>query len=252
MTTTNPKLTLSTEVLGVAEGKPEDLSGYILNPKEVSSAVARVFELLGVDKDDIRCVKLASDADNKPKIIVEVSYKAVKKNDDNQPTASWTEFYEGGNPEGGKNRLSNFIYKSLMGCAYYGQDHNALKWRKVVRGDAKYAQIEFDPYIFIAFAYNINFADPFFKISAPATRWTSNDKLDEMSGKERKAILRKEAEYKEENLRPCVFYVTFAKNSTWRAKDGSQVNGFHPEQVEYVYGEMTRERKKEKKKKKNH
>ena len=229
--------------------KDYDLAGYIVNPKQVSEIVAKVFTIYGVDPEDIRCVRIGSTTDEKsePKIIVEIRKKALKPNGNRNTNTNDNWLMLSGNDVGNdKHIVDGRLYDFLRNKAFYGKNKN-LSIKQVVRNDTKYLAIELDVALFMAFVYNINYADPFYKISAPKRRWKSNDELDELSGKARKAYIREINEYKEASILPCELYITFKANSSFKLKNGDVITGFHPEEVEYFHSDDDNDKKKKNK-----
>lgn len=245
----NPKIDerLTTKSLGIADSKEEDLGGYVLSQRDIQSATAKILMSVGIDADDIRTVKVGSDKDRKLRIICEVKYKAAFAKSNSNENTSWYSFTDGSDDDDHDDYKSAFnktFYNALHNKVYHGKRKH-LNIRVVKRPDPndrnntkKYVSFEFDPYILIAFVYDIVFTDPFYKISAPQTRWLSEKKINDMSGKERKKYRAKQKELQSEGLSNCVIYVTFGKNSKFEyKKNGEQkiYTGFHPAQVDEFY-----------------
>ena len=204
---------------------------------------------VGIKPDDIRTIKVGSDKDGNVRIICEVAYKAAFKNSQSEENTGWYSFTNGSDDEeygsDVKNAFTKNFYSALHNKVYHGKRKH-LNVRVVKRPDPKnrdktkkYVSFEFDPNILIAFVYDIVFTDPFYKISAPQTRWMADKKVNDMSGKERKKYLAKKKELTSEGLANCTIYVTFGKRATYRYKDadGTEkvVTGFLPRQVADFY-----------------
>lgn len=233
------KDTFTSKFLGIADSKEKDLAGYVLSQEELSSAAIKVLIAAGINKKDIRIVKVGADKEGKLKIIIEVFNRREHK----------PEYYGGidisdvADENDVSNVFSKTFFKMLHNKVYHGKKKH-LKIRQVNRKEGKCVQFEFDPEIFIAFVYDIVFTDPLYKVSARTIRWKSkrelNEYLEEQANmrninvyKEEKRYKNNIREYANSGLNNCVVYVTFTNNFRWRNQEG-----FHPMQVEEWYRSM--------------
>lgn len=246
----NPRndIRLTTKSLGIADSKEEDLGGYVLSQKDIISATTKILMAVGINDDDIRVIKVGSDAKRNLRIICEIKYKAAFKDSQNSERTQWYSFTDGtdDDQDSFKNAFSKNFYAALYNKVYHGKKKH-LGMKIVKRPDPsdpgrtkKYISFEFDPYILIAFVYDIVFTDPYYKISAAQTRWRSGRDLENMTGKQKKRYLANKREYENDGLSNCVVYVTFKKNSTYKLKrddNVTEITGFHPAQVDDFYGD---------------
>lgn len=250
----NPKieerLTLTTKSLGIADAKAEDLGGYVLSQRDIQDATTKILMSVGIKQEDIRTIKVGSDKNANLRIICEVRYKAAFPKSNNSENTSWYSFTDGDSDESRSNNFKNAFnknfYAALHNKVYHGKRKH-LNMKIVRRPDPnnrndtkKYVSFELDPYILIAFVYDIVFTDKLYRISAPQTRWMSEKKINDLSGKERKKYRAKQKELQVEGLSNCVIYVTYGKNATWKTnKDGqtTTIKGFHPAQVDEFFGD---------------
>jgi hypothetical protein len=250
-TTVNSKTgiqTLTTQSLGIADSKEQSLAGYILSQKELSDAATKILVSVGINPDDIACIRVGQNVESKKlKVICEVNYKAAYPDKGSNKWYDFTEY----DSDDHKTAFTKNFYEALYNKVYHGKRKH-LNIRIVERrnkkgSNKKYVQFEFDPEIMIAFVYNIVFSDPLYKISCRPTRWLNNDELHKKfdSRARREEYRRKRDEYKKLNLANCVVYVTFAKDAYQeRVKNlGNgetktvRYKGFHPSQVDYVFGD---------------
>ena len=229
--TVNSAIKVTTQTLGVANERVRDLAGFVLSPKEIHTAVVKFLMMYSIEDEDIYSVKVGTTKDNELKIIVELKAKALQGK---KKSRSWMDFNEYDSDD---SLISDTFYKSWHNKLYHGKrKHLPVKQVRRNNGKDKYVAIEINPEIFIAFAYDINFCDKMYKISAPAKRWASAKQLDDMSGKERKRYKAMQLEFSNYGITNCVFaVVTFSTNSTYKAPNGEIITGFHPNQVDDYY-----------------
>lgn len=238
----NPRneIRLTTKSLGIADSKEEDLGGYVLSQRDIISAATKILMTVGIAAEDIRTIMVGSDKNGQLRIICEVKYKAAFKKSQNN--TEWCSFTDGSDDNDVKNAFDKNFYMALYNKVYHGKRKH-LDIKIVHRPDGKdmkkYVSFEFDPYIFIAFVYNIVFTDPFYKISAPAIGWMSPKKINRLPANKRKKYIATKREYTNAKLANCAIYVTFGKNSkyTLTSADDKQtvITGFHPAQVDEFY-----------------
>lgn len=219
-----PKVT--TQTLGIADERVRDLSGFILNPQEIKIAVVKFLTSYDIDEKDIYSVKVGS-KDNELRIYAEVRAKALRKK---QKKSSWIQFNEFDED----NSLIDSVYCDMWRNKIFHGKNKHLQLKPITRNEEKHISIAFDPMIFIAFVYNINFCDPYYKVSAPMVRWKSNSQLDNLSGKERKKYKKYQTECSNYGISNCFVVVTFSVNNTY-VVNNEQIVGFHPRQVSDFY-----------------
>ena len=222
---------VTTQTLGVANERVRDLAGFILSPKEIHTAVVKFLMMYSIEEDDIYSVKVGTTKDNELKIIAEVRAKALQGR---KKSRSWMDFDEYDNNE---SLISDTFYQAWHNKLYHGKrKHLPLRQVRRNNGKDKYVAIEINPEIFIAFAYDINFCDKMYKISAPAKRWANSKQLDDMSGKERKRYKAMQQEFANYGITNCMFaVVTFSAKSYYKMPNGDSTEGFHPNQVDDYY-----------------
>lgn len=251
---------LTTQSLGIADAKARTIEGIELSPAEIKTAVSKVFQAIGVNEQDIRGTIVMSDNNNVPHIIVDVKLSALtRRNTNNSNTSNVSKsitstiisnhddnIHESDNQY---NTLAQYVYNSLHNKIYHGKCKH-LRYTVVNEKSKhddrpkKYARIEIDPMIFIAFVYDINFCDPMFKISASP----SFIKYKGLSDKEKAYYDRVSRENK--GMKPCGIYATYRKTATWNV-EGKPVSGFHPAQVDDWYALQDREDNNNNRKKNN-
>ena len=227
---------VTTQTLGIANERVRDLTGYVLNTKEITTAVVKFLMCYGIDADDIRCVRVGSTINDKePKIYVEIRERAFvkeqkKRNDDNFMV------FESYSTEKKKIAIPDFFYSAWHNKIYHGKKKKLnVREVKYAKGDKtiRYFSIEISPEIFLAFVYDINYSDAFYRISAVPRRYKSAKELDDMRGGERKAYKRNFNDYKNLGLTQSeMFVITFSSDSTYKTPSGEIVTGFHPNQVD--------------------
>lgn len=247
----NPRndIRLTTKSLGIADSKEEDLGGYVLSQKDIVNATTKILLAVGIKANDIRTIKVGSDENKNLKIICEISYKAAFSKSSKNDNTGWYSFTDGDSNENDddfKGAFNKNFYAALYNKVYHGKKKH-LGMRIVRRPDPnggktrKYVRIEFNPYILIAFVYDIVFTDPFYKISAPPVRWLPSKKIHDMAKKDREKYLAKKNEYDSEKIANCSIFVTFSKNSKYvlHQQDGKEtvITGFHPAQVDDFFGD---------------
>lgn len=237
-----PRFQLTTKSLGIAEAKAQDLAGYVLNQKDIVNATAKILMAVGIDKNDIREIKVGTDINSK-KLRVICDIACAKKKNHNSDK-EWFDFDNGSDNEyNGKSLLPQEFYSALHNKTYHGKRKhlNVQEVKIASKGEKpkKYIRFEFDAAILIAFVYDIVFTDPLYKVSAPPIRWKSNKDLDkeDYTNKQIKAYNRKKNEWMDLKLAPCAIYVTFRKNATYTDESGTVYTGFHPKQVDEYYGD---------------
>lgn len=226
----NTAVKVTTQTLGIANERVRDLTGFILSPNEIHTAVVKFLMMYSIEEDDIYSVKVGTTKDNELKIIAEINSKALQGK---KKSRSWMDFNEYDDNE---SLISDAFYQSWHNKLYHGKRKH-LPVRQVRRNDGKkYVSIEINPEIFIAFVYDINFCDKMYKISAPAKRWATSKQLDDMSGKERKRYKAMQQEFANYGITNCMFVVvTFSTKSHYKMPNGESVEGFHPNQVDDYY-----------------
>lgn len=254
-TTVNPNIgtvdKLTTKMLGIADSKEQDLAGYILSQRDIINATTKILVSVGINADDIRDIKVGTDKDShKLRIICEVKHKAAYGRKEAEKTDWFTLQSYGSDDDDNKCAFNKNFYRALYNKVYHGKQKH-LNIRTIRRPSKennkdikKFVEFEFDPDILIAFVYDIVFTDPLYKISAPPIRWKNESDFDNMTGRQRKAVLRKRKEMSANNLQDCVIYVTFSKNAKWietkidqetGAKTKVTHTGFCPQEVDAWY-----------------
>lgn len=236
-TTLNPtnEFKLTTKSLGIAEAKAKDLSGYILNPRDLEDAAIKILIAVGIAPEEIRCVKVGGTKEKNLRVIVEIYAKAFKKKEKEKKTAliSFDDLCDDDEDE--LSYIDPKFFAALHNKVYHGKKKhlNMRKIDRTVPGEGKrqkVIQFEFDPQIFIAFVYDIPFTDRFYKISVVTRGLMNKQQLNKKydSKKERKKKELEIAEWQKDGILPCTVYVTFANT------DGTD-RGFHPEQVDEYF-----------------
>lgn len=222
---TQNRQTLTTQSLGIADTKVKDLVGFILEPRDLNTAVVEMLMQLGIDFKHIRCVKVGCSEPRKsfemPKlrVIAEIHKNAFEKAEKLHKKEDVL-LYDASNYEYDDYKVPRQIFKALHNKAY----HKHLQIRKIVRETrlggspkkvSKFYQIEFDPEILIAFIYNINFLDSFYKISVQPKKWLDDKalrkKYDSSSKRrEQKAI---QMDFKKDRLSQCEIFVTYSRKT---------------------------------------
>ena len=226
----------TSKFLGIADSKEKDLAGYVLSQEELSSAAVKVLIAAGIDKKNIRTIKVGADKEGKLRIIIEIFNRGERKREF-FGGIDITEFDDSNDVSKVFNKT---FFSMLYNKAYHGKKKH-LKIKQVNRKEGKCVQFEFDPTIFIAFVYNISFMDPLYKVSARTIRWKSKKELDrylEEQSESRNINVYKEKtiyknqmrEYAADGLNNCVVYVTFRDGYRFKGNEG-----FHPSQVEEWY-----------------
>lgn len=233
--TVNSAAKVTTQTLGIAIERDRDLTGFILNPAEIKTAVVKFLMMYSIEDEDIYSVKVGTTKDNELKIIAEVRAKALQGK---KKARNWMDFDEYDNNE---SLISDFFFKAWHNKFYHGK-RKRLPLRSIRRGGKngsdKYVAIEINPEIFIAFVYDINFCDKMYKISAPAKRWANSKQIDDMSGKDRKRYRAMQQEYSNYAITQCMFaVVTFSNKSEYKTPNGEVITGFHPNQVDDYYSD---------------
>ena len=222
-----PKVT--TQTLGIANERVRDLTGYVLNPQEISTDVVKFLMMYGINEDDIFSVKVGVTKDGELKIIAEVLAKSLKPKKKTQN--SWMDFdqdiYD-------SIVISDDFYNVWRNKIYHGKRKN-LKLNQVKRNGEKCIGINIDPTIFLAFVYDINFCDPLYKISAPPKRWKNNKQIEDMSGKERKRYRALQQQYSNYGITQCMVVVTFSNEYQFKDSNGNLISGFHPAEVDAFF-----------------
>lgn len=222
---------ITTQTLGIANERVRDLTGLVLNPEEITTAVVKFLMATGIDNNDIYSVKVGTTKDNELRIIAEIRAKALsnKKNDNN----SWMDFNEYDTDE---SLVSDYFYRAWRNKFYHGKNKH-LQLKKIKREGGNCVAVNIDPAIFLAFVYDINFCDRYYKISAPAVRWKSSKQLDNMSGKERKKYKVLQQEFSNYGITQCFVVITYAipERIKYTTPKGDVVIGFHPCQVDEYY-----------------
>jgi hypothetical protein len=220
---------LTTRSLGIADAKAKDLAGYVINPYEITTAVNKVFLAIGVSRDNIRAVRVGLDKNGKVHIIAEIAWSALKRKSTNNYEDAIVADYSGGD-----NGLNPVFFSALHNKIYHGKKKH-LRYHIVKRTDKKhgkkdsrkYVSIEINPEIFIAFVYNINFRDPWYKISAKPVRLKDPTKYkdkDDVTDGEKVKFRQLQGEYREDHLESsCNLIVTFKPNYVY---DENDVTGF--------------------------
>lgn len=228
-TVNDNSIRVTTQTLGIANERVRDLAGYALNPQEVSTAVVKFLMCYDISDEDIYGVKVGTTKDNELRIIVEVREKALHKKGKKQ-SQNWMNF---DNPNVDSSLIDDYFYKAWRNKLYHGKKKN-LQCRRIRRNDNdKYVAININPEVFLAFVYNVNFCDSFYKISAPAARWKSSKQLDDMSGKERKRYRAMQQEFSNYGITQCkCIVITFRQDATYKLNNGEIITGFHPNQVD--------------------
>ena len=224
---TNPNTSgyrLTTKSLGVADTNVKDFAGFMLSQEDISTAAMKILLSVGIKNDAIRCIKVGCDESKTLKIFAEIYKDALKKdNDDEDDMLTFRDYSDDDDstlfPKEFFNTLKNKVYhkhlnyKIIRRVAYKNNSSKKTVMKKVV-------QIEFDPEIFIAFVYNLNFTDKFYRISCRPRRWMSekeaNKKYDRKSDV-RKYMARKN-EYINNKLMECTVVVTFTIDKTREEK----------------------------------
>lgn len=245
MTETNPtnytnRLELTTKSLGIADAKAQDLGGYILRQRDVEYAVIKVLVAVGIDQDEIRCVKVGGTKERQLRIIVELSAKALNKNKGKRNNG----VLEFRNLTESKESFDPKFYAATHNKLYHGKRKH-LNMKKVVRPilsgenmgkEKNFIQFEIDPYIFLAFVYDIPFIDPYYKIYTYNKKLMSRNAIDDLPKKERIKKKIEVSEWERDGLTNCVIFVNFSTNPT-DPETHEKLTGFHPSQVDRYYGD---------------
>lgn len=212
-----PKVT--TQVLGVSAERGRDLTGIVLGPDEISATVEKFLYFYGIRSNDIYSIRSGADNNNNLKIVAEIKEKALKEKKHTQ----WTYLTDDSDNQA---IISDKFYDVWRNKLYHGKKKH-LRVKPIKRNkDDKFVSIEIDPMIFIAFAYDIDFEDQFYKISAIPSRGMSRKEIDDMSRKERERWHKRMNEYTSNGMSMLkMAIVTYSDNS----------RGFHPDQVEAFF-----------------
>lgn len=207
MTNQEPKnntsrFTITTKSLGIADTNVKGLAGFILNQKDITTAVMRTLLSVGIRTDAIKIIKAGCDQNKKLRIVIELFKKQLKNK---KKTTDWFSFFDD-DDDNCDNLLSKEFFKTLKNKVYY-KHLNYKVLNKIIR-------IEFDAEIFIAFAYNLDYSDPYYRITCSPIKWLSNSELNKKYDRRseiRKYISSKQS-YIEDKLSRCIVTVTFAIN----------------------------------------
>lgn len=214
---TNPNTSgyrLTTKSLGVADTNVKDFAGFMLSQEDISTAAMKILLSVGIKNDAIRCIKVGCDESKQLKIFAEIYKDSLKDNNDDEDDMLTFRDYSDDDDESGL--FSKEFFNTLKNKVYYKHLNYKIVRRSVLKNNKKnvskkVVQIEFDPEIFIAFVYNLNFTDKFYRISCRPRRWMTekeaNKKYDKKSDV-RRYIARKN-EYINNKLMECTVVVTF-------------------------------------------
>ena len=223
----NNKPALTTDSLQVvgAKAKDPDIYGLVLDHKDINEAVAKALVKAGIDPDAI-LGPIVGVSDQGPKSKIKIYAELdVKKLKNTKETGNF--FTDAFNYDESDNYLPSTFYKALSNKAYHKHLNEKIFVRKSKKGNTrKVLSIEFDPSIFIAFAWDIEF-DDYYYILKPiylndGSVRSKDKRYKDMSDKERKYQKILEARYRSYNLKPCNIMVLYSKNNN---------GGFHPNQV---------------------
>ena len=208
---------LTTQSLGIADTNVKDFAGFMLSQEDISTAAMKILLSVGIKNDAIRCIKVGCDESKKLKILAEISKDSlVKKNtdskwymlddteDEDDNTIFSKEFF---------NTLKNKVYYKHLNYKTVNRRTNIVnKNGKKIKIQKKYIQIEFDPEIFIAFVYNLDFTDVYYKISCRPIEWMNDNQISKKFDKrsDSRRYLAEKTEYLENRLRRCTVVVTFS------------------------------------------
>ena len=199
------KYILTTESLGIADANAKDLAGFVLNQEDISTAVMKILINVGIDTRAIRAVKVGCDENKNLKILAEIKKKSINKKEPREH--NWLDI-ESDYYEDEDKVFSKEFFNTLKNKVYYKH----LKYKTVVRRDkkrnnVKYIQVEFDPKILIAFVYNLNYMDDYYRVSCFPIQWPKNKK-------NKKKYNKRKQEYITDRLRSCLVFVTFRIDKT--------------------------------------
>lgn len=207
-----PRFNLTTKSLGIADVNTKDLGGFMLNQSDLSTAIMKILLSVGINEDDIRSIKVGCDSDRKLKLFAEVRKKALKGKKNDREDNDWTSFDDYSDDDG--KVFSKEFFNTLKNKVYYKHLEYKTFTRTVNKKGKKekFVQIEFDPEILIAFVYNLNYEDPYLKISCTPVKWLNDKELGRKydSNKKQNSYKAMRREYLAEKLSICTVIVTFA------------------------------------------
>jgi hypothetical protein len=205
---------LTTQVVGIAAQRKKDLQGVILNPEEIAKSVSLMFTKLGVGENRIYEIRSYVE-DGRFLISAVIELNAVIENSRPKTDALDELFMQARNT---KIRIRSSIYNGLRNKGYYKE----LKFRKEkVKGVGDCIVFTFDAAMLLAFIYDINYEDPFYKCT-PIEVLRLLDATDSLS-KEKEKKIRKFC--KRNRFIPYGAVLTYSTNK----------GGFHPSQVENMH-----------------
>lgn len=202
------KYYLTTELLGIADANAKDLAGFMLNPRDISTAVMKILLSVGIKKNAVRSIKVGCDNNRKLKIIVDLRKKHLVEEHEERDMLEFDDYYDDD-----QKIFPKEFYKTLKNKVYSKHLNYRIIKRRAKKGKTEsIVQLEFDPEILIAFVYNLNFNDEYYRISCVPQPWLDNHKASKKHKKNKDAdnYYNCKAEYTGSNLRMCVVVVTFS------------------------------------------
>ena len=201
------KFNLTTKSLGIADANAKDLAGFMLNSSDLATAATKILINVGISSDAIRCVKVGADPDGNLKILAEVLKKSLTKK---KASSDWIEL-DDCDYEDDRNIFPKEFFGALKNKVYYKHlDYKIVHRRTKKNKQEKFVQISFDPEILIAFAYNLDYSDPYYRISCIKHHWMSNKELKKKydSNKKIRKYNETKNEYLSDKLCHCTVVVT--------------------------------------------
>lgn len=234
--------------LKIAEEATNNIMGYAINEKDICVALYKylAFFDLGEKEVDIFTGFLSVSKPIKPVIYLVINKKYLTKKNNDKPNAPKKKSFmdildtshdDSDDRNNSRKLIDDYFINGWKNKFYYCSKKCFLR-SIMISKDKKntYCVIPVDPMLFLSFAYDINYADPFYKVSAaPKTGKNGIKKLNEYSDHERKV-------YKKFNgLKPIKSIIaTYSTFNTFK-KEEDIITGYDDSEVDIMHNDADAE-----------